>query len=82
MGCTISLRKSASVLRFVPADEHDKKNNKVVKSIEVYGDMHRWIPILVKQSGFKRIGEKVVKHQERKYGKSKFGMSRFINGFL
>lgn len=56
--------------------------NKVVKSIEVYGDMHRWIPILVKQAGYNKIGEKVVKHQERKYGRSKFGVSRFINGFL
>ncbi len=56
--------------------------NKVVKSIEVYGEMHRYIPILVKQAGFTKIGEKVVKHQERKYGKSKFGMERFINGFL
>jgi glycosyltransferase involved in cell wall biosynthesis len=56
--------------------------NKVIKSIEVYGEMHRYIPILVKQAGFTNIGEKVVKHQERKYGKSKFGMERFINGFL
>ncbi|NPA67465.1 MAG: glycosyltransferase family 2 protein [Chlorobi bacterium] len=56
--------------------------NKVVKSIEVYGEMHRYIPILVKQAGFNNIGEKVVKHRERKYGKSKFGMERFINGFL
>ncbi len=55
---------------------------KVIKSIEVYGEMHRYIPVLAKQAGFKRIGEKVVKHQERKYGQSKFGMSRFINGFL
>ncbi len=57
------------------------KNN-VVKSIEVYGEMHRYIPILVKQAGYTRITEKIVKHQERKYGKSKFGMERFINGFL
>lgn len=56
--------------------------NKVVKSIEVYGEMHRYIPILIKQAGFIKIGEKVVKHQERKYGKSKFGIERFINGFL
>ncbi len=55
---------------------------KVVKSIEVYGEMHRYIPILVKRAGFQKIGEKVVKHQERKYGKSKFGMERFVNGFL
>ncbi len=56
--------------------------NKVVKSIEVYGEMHRYIPILVKQAGYTKIGEKIVKHQERKYGKSKFGIERFINGFL
>ncbi|HPD96141.1 MAG: glycosyltransferase family 2 protein [Bacteroidales bacterium] len=54
----------------------------VVKSIEVYGEMHRYIPVLAKQAGFKRIGERVVVHQERKYGVSKFGWSRFINGFL
>ncbi len=52
------------------------------KAIEVYGDMHRFIPILVKKAGFTRITEKVVLHQPRKYGKSKFGMNRFINGFL
>lgn len=56
--------------------------NKVVKSIEVYGEMHRYIPILVKQAGFKKIGEKIVKHQERKYGHTKFGFNRFINGPL
>ncbi len=56
--------------------------NKVVKSIEVYGEMHRYIPILVKQAGFSEITEKVVKHQERKYGKTKFGLNRFINGPL
>ena len=56
--------------------------NKVARGIEVYGEMHRYIPILVKQAGFPKIGEKVVKHQERKYGKSKFGIERFINGFL
>jgi glycosyltransferase involved in cell wall biosynthesis len=54
----------------------------VVKSVEVYGDMHRYIPVLAKGNGFTRIGEKVVQHQERKYGVTKFGMSRFINGFL
>lgn len=54
----------------------------VVKSIEVYGDMHRYIPVLAKQAGFSKIGEKAVSHQKRKYGSSKFGMSRFINGFL
>jgi glycosyltransferase involved in cell wall biosynthesis len=56
--------------------------NKVVKSIEVYGEMHRYIPVLAKWAGFKRIGEKVVSHQPRKYGKSKFGWRRFVNGFL
>lgn len=55
---------------------------KVVKSIEVYGEMHRYIPILAKQAGFTKIGEKVVQHQARKYGVSKFGLSRFINGYL
>jgi glycosyltransferase involved in cell wall biosynthesis len=54
----------------------------VVKSIEVYGEMHRFIPYLAKQAGFGNIGEKVVQHQARKYGKSKFGLNRFINGFL
>ena len=56
--------------------------NKVVHSIEVYGEMHRYIPIIVKWAGFRNIGEKVVQHQPRKYGTSKFGMSRFVNGFL
>jgi len=56
--------------------------NKVVKNIEVYGEMHRYIPILVKQAGFRKIEEKIVKHQERKYGKTKFGLNRFINGPL
>jgi len=54
----------------------------VAKSVEVYGDMHRYIPVLAKGSGFTRIGEKVVQHQERKYGVTKFGMNRFVNGFL
>lgn len=54
----------------------------VVKNIEVYGEMHRYIPVLAKWAGFDRIGEKVVQHRERKYGTSKFGISRFINGFL
>ena len=54
----------------------------VVKSIEIYGDMHRYIPVLAKWAGFKKIGEKIVKHQERKYGKSKFGFERFIRGPL
>ena len=57
-------------------------NNNVVKSIEVYGEMHRYIPILAKWAGFKNIGEKVVEHQSRKYGVTKFGFERFINGFL
>jgi len=56
--------------------------NEVVKSIEVYGEMHRYIPVLAKNEGFKKIGEKVVKHQARKFGVSKFGMNRFVNGFL
>jgi len=56
--------------------------NKVVKSIEVYGEMHRYIPVLAKQAGFKKIGEKVVQHRKRKYGTTKFGFERFINGFL
>lgn len=55
---------------------------KVIKSIEVYGEMHRYIPVIAKQAGFKRIGEKVVHHQERKYGVTKFGWERFVNGFL
>ena len=54
----------------------------VVKSIEVYGEMHRYIPYLAKNAGFKRIGEKPVHHQKRKFGKSKFGIERFFNGFL
>lgn len=54
----------------------------VVKSIEVYGEMHRFIPVLAKAAGFKKIGEKVVIHRPRKYGVSKFGWERFINGFL
>ena len=55
---------------------------KVVKSIEVYGEMHRYIPILAKHAGFKRIGEKVVEHHERKYGVSKFGLERMVKGYL
>ncbi|GAB4449630.1 MAG: glycosyltransferase family 2 protein [Bacteroidales bacterium] len=54
----------------------------VTKSVEVYGDMHRYIPVLAKWAGFKKIGEKVVQHRERKYGKSKFGLERFIRGPL
>jgi glycosyltransferase involved in cell wall biosynthesis len=56
--------------------------NKVVKHIEVYGDMHRYIPYLAKNAGFNKIGEKVVHHQARKYGKTKFGLDRFVNGYL
>ncbi|MGN0224916.1 MAG: glycosyltransferase family 2 protein [Prevotella sp.] len=54
----------------------------VVKNIEVYGEMHRYIPYLAKNAGFDKIGEKVVHHQARKYGKSKFGINRFVNGYL
>ena len=56
--------------------------NVVVKNIEVSGEMHRYIPVLAKNAGFGKIGEKVVQHQARKYGETKFGMERFINGFL
>ncbi len=55
---------------------------KVVKSIEVYGEMHRYVPVLAKWAGFRKIGEKVVEHRPRKYGITKFGWDRFINGFL
>ena len=54
----------------------------VIKSIEVYGEMHRYIPYLAKNAGFTKIGEKVVHHQARKYGKTKFGLNRFVNGYL
>ena len=57
-------------------------NQDVIKSIEVSGEMHRYIPVLAKNAGFSNIGEKVVQHQARKHGKTKFGMERFINGFL
>ena len=56
--------------------------NEVVKSVKVSGEMHRYIPVLAKNEGFTKIGEKIVQHQARKYGVTKFGMSRFINGFL
>lgn len=56
--------------------------NEVIKNIEVYGEMHRYIPYLAKNAGFEKIGEKPVHHQKRKYGKSKFGIERFVNGFL
>jgi glycosyltransferase involved in cell wall biosynthesis len=57
-------------------------HHRVVKSIEVYGEMHRYIPVIAKWNGFKKIGEKVVKHQQRKYGVTKYGLNRFIYGFL
>lgn len=56
--------------------------NEVIKSVEVYGEMHRYIPVLAKQAGYHKIGEKVVQHQARKYGVTKFGMERFLYGFL
>ena len=56
--------------------------SQVIKDIEVYGEMHRYIPYLAKNAGYSKIGEKPVHHQKRKYGKSKFGMNRFVNGFL
>ena len=56
--------------------------NDVVKSIEVYGEMHRYIPVIAKWAGFNKIGEKIVEHRSRKYGNTKFGFERFINGFL
>ncbi len=57
-------------------------DSKVVKSIEVYGEMHRYIPVIAKWNGFTKIGEKVVEHRSRKYGVTKFGLERFVNGFL
>ncbi len=57
-------------------------SNEVVKNVDVYGEMHRYIPVLAKNAGFNKIDEKVVQHQARKYGVTKFGMNRFINGFL
>ena len=56
--------------------------NEVVKNIEVYGEMHRYIPFLAKNAGFTRIGEKVVEHRKREFGETKFGLSRFVNGYL
>mgnify|MGYP006082270431 CR=1 FL=1 len=56
--------------------------NEVIKSVKVSGEMHRYIPVLAKNEGFTKIGEKVVQHQARKYGETKFGMDRFVNGFL
>lgn len=55
---------------------------KVIKSIEVYGEMHRYIPLIAKWAGFRKVGEKVVEHRARKFGKSKFGFERYVNGFL
>ncbi len=57
-------------------------SSEVVKNIEVYGEMHRYIPVIAKWAGFKRIGEQVVEHRARKYGNTKFGIERFVNGFL
>jgi glycosyltransferase involved in cell wall biosynthesis len=57
-------------------------NKTVVKNISVYGEMHRYIPVIAKWAGFKKIGEKVVEHRERKYGHTKFGLERFVRGFL
>lgn len=57
-------------------------DQRVVKSVEVYGEMHRYIPVIAKWAGFRKIGEKVVQHQERKYGVTKFGLERFVYGFL
>jgi len=54
----------------------------VVQSVEIYGEMHRFIPVMVKKAGFEKIGEKAVEHRERKFGKTKFGLERFVNGFL
>lgn len=79
---------NAATRRFSGIKLHDfncglkSYKKKVVKSIEVYGEMHRYIPVLAKWSGFRRIGEKVVEHRARKYGITKFGWDRFINGFL
>lgn len=57
-------------------------NYQVIKSVEIYGEMHRYIPVIAKWNGFRRIGEKVVQHYPRKYGTTKFGLERFVNGFL
>jgi glycosyltransferase involved in cell wall biosynthesis len=56
--------------------------SEVIKNIEVYGEMHRYIPVIAKSAGFKKIGEQVVEHRARKYGTTKFGLNRFVNGFL
>ncbi|MDL2208340.1 glycosyltransferase family 2 protein [Parabacteroides sp. OttesenSCG-928-O15] len=79
---------NATARRFSGVKLHDfncglkSYDKRVVKSIEIYNDMHRYIPYLAKNAGFNKIGEKVVQHQARKYGSSKFGLSRFFNGYL
>lgn len=79
---------NAATRRMSGIDLHDFNcglkayKGRVVRNIEVYGEMHRYIPVLAKRSGFANIGEKVVAHQARKYGVTKFGMNRFVNGFL
>ena len=79
---------NATARRMTGIELHDMNcglkayRSNVVKSIEVYGEMHRYIPVLAQKAGFRRIGEKPVEHQARKYGETKFGGSRFINGFL
>lgn len=79
---------NATVRRFSGIKLHDFNcglkayRREVVKSIEVYNDMHRFLPYMAKQAGFGRIAEKVVQHRARKYGSTKFGMSRFVNGYL
>ena len=80
-----SLKKGAfvdeSLMKKVEALNAANKKE-VIKNIEVYGEMHRYIPYLAKNAGYEKIGEKVVIHQARKYGESKFGLNRFINGYL
>lgn len=79
---------NATVRKFSGIKLHDfncglkSYRKEVVKSIEVYNDMHRFLPYMAKLAGFEKIGEKVVHHQARKYGHTKFGMSRFVNGYL
>ena len=80
----LALEPSAMVFHYAQEVFEGLKayRRRVVKAIEVYGEMHRYIPILAKQAGFKRIGEKVVEHRARKYGHSKFGMERMVKGYL
>lgn len=79
---------NATVRKFSGIKLHDfncglkSYRSEVVKNIEVYNDMHRFLPYMAKQAGFEKIGEKAVQHQARKYGYTKFGMSRFVNGYL